>query len=65
MDNVLVMLGRIAGLAGIVVCLLAGVARLLGHFSLAGYSVAALLQAGMAGVLIGCFALLLAQHERR
>jgi hypothetical protein len=29
-----------------------------------GFSVGALLQAGMAGVLVGCFCLLLAQSER-
>ena len=64
MDNLLVMLGRLAGIAGAVICLVAGFARLLGNFYVVGYSVASLLQAGMAGLLIGCFALLLATRGR-
>jgi hypothetical protein len=64
MDNLLVMLGRIAGIAGAVICLVAGFARLLGHFYIGGFSVASLLQGGMGGLLIGCFALLLASHQR-
>ena len=62
--NLLVMLGRLAGLAGILVCLVAGIARLLGNYYLAGFSVSTLLQAGMAGLLIGSFALLLALNQR-
>ena len=64
MENLLVMLGRIAGIAGAVICLVAGFARLLGHFYIAGFSVASLLQAGIGGLLIGCFMLLLAMHHR-
>jgi hypothetical protein len=62
--NLLVMLGRIAGIAGAVICLVAGFARILGHFYLAGFSVVALLQGGMAGLLIGSFVLLLAMNRR-
>jgi hypothetical protein len=62
--NLLVMLGRLAGFAGILVCLVAGIARLLGNFYLAGFAVSTLLQAGMAGLLIGSFALLLALNQR-
>jgi hypothetical protein len=64
MENMLVMLGRLAGIAGVVLCLVAGIARILGQFYLAGFSVSSLLQAGMGGLLIGCFALLLALHSR-
>lgn len=64
MENLLFALGRLAGIAGIVLCLVAGVARLLGHFFLGGFSVAALLQGGMGGLLIGCFLLLLAARPR-
>jgi hypothetical protein len=64
MENLLVMLGRIAGVAGAVICLIAGFARLLGNFYLGGFSVASLLQGGMGGLLIGCFLLLLASHQR-
>ena len=62
--NLLVMLGRLAGLAGILVCLVAGIARLLGNYYLAGFAANTLLQAGMAGLLIGSFALLLALNQR-
>jgi hypothetical protein len=64
MDILLVMLGRLAGIAGVVLCLVAGVARVLGHFYLGGFSAAALLQGGMGLVLIGCFLLLLALQPR-
>ena len=64
MDNLLVILGRLAGIAGAVICLVAGFARILGNFYIAGFSVASLLQAGMGGLLIGCFILLLALHGR-
>jgi len=62
--NLLVMLGRLAGFAGILICLVAGIARLLGNFYLGGFAATTLLQAGMAGVLIGSFALLLALNQR-
>jgi len=64
MENLFVMLGRLAGFAGVALCLAAGLARILGHFYLAGFSVASLLQAGMGGLLTGCFLLLLATHQR-
>jgi len=64
MDNLLVLLGRLAGFAGVALCLVAGFSRVLGHFYLAGFSVASLLQAGMGGLLIGCFLLLLAGRQQ-
>ncbi|MGB5101921.1 MAG: hypothetical protein WBO04_01200 [Steroidobacteraceae bacterium] len=65
MGNLLVQIGRIAGFAGIVLCIVAVVWRVLGNYGLMGFSVGALLQAGMAGVLVACFCLLLVQAERR
>lgn len=64
MESLLATFGRFAGIAGVVLCLVAGLARVLGNFYLAGYSVGSLLQAGMAGLLIGSFALLLAMQGR-
>ena len=52
--------GRLVGMLGVVVCAVAIVLRLLGMYAVLGFSTGALLQAGMAGVLIGCFLLLLA-----
>jgi hypothetical protein len=64
MENLFGMLGRLAGFAGVALCLAAGLARIFGHFYLAGFSVASLLQVGMGGLLTGCFLLLLATHQR-
>jgi hypothetical protein len=58
MDQLLLWAGRIAGLAGLVLCLVAGAGRLGGQFWLGGFQVATLLQAGIAGLAAGCFLLL-------
>ena len=63
MDNLLVTVGRIAGIAGLVLCVVAGLARILGNFYLLGFSVGSLLLGGMGGLLIGCFLLLLAPRD--
>lgn len=65
MGNLLVQIGRIAGFVGVLVCVIAVIWRALGNFGLLGVSVGALLQVGMAGVLVGCFCLLVAQAEKR
>jgi hypothetical protein len=65
MGNLLALIGRIAGYVGILVCVIAVIWRALGNFGLLGVSVGALLQVGMAGVLVGCFLLLLARAEQR
>lgn len=61
MDGFLLLLGRAVGFAGVLLCVIAGVARLIGNFWLAGFELGTLLQAGIAGVGIGCFLLLVAQ----
>lgn len=61
MQNNLVLAGKIAGLLGILLCIVAGVARLTGQFYLANVSAETLLQGGTTGVVIGCFLLLLAK----
>jgi hypothetical protein len=65
MNELFFMGGRLVGILGVVVCIVAIVLRLLGYFSVLGFSTGALLQAGMAGVLIGCFLLLLAPARTR
>jgi hypothetical protein len=64
MDTLLIMLGRLAGLAGVVVCVVAGVARLAGAYWLAGFQVQTLLLAGTALMVLGCLCLLAAIAER-
>lgn len=61
MDNAILMAGRAAGILGILLCIVAGVARLTGQFYLANVSAETLLQGGTTGVVIGCFLLLLAK----
>lgn len=51
-------LGRIAGIVGLLLCALAVVARITGHYTLGGFQVGTLLEAGIAGLAAGCFLLL-------
>jgi hypothetical protein len=61
----LVWTGRIGGLLGVAAIALAAVARLSGAWSLGGFQVGTLLQAGMAAVLVACLAYLAALVEQR
>lgn len=65
MYKMLITLGKMAGLAGVLLCAAAGAWRVTGNFEIAGIWVGTLLQVGMAGLLTGCFCLLVAQAERR
>ncbi len=60
MDTLLLTLGRLAGLAGVVVFAVAIAARLMGVYWLAGFQVGTMLQAAVAALVLGCFFLLLA-----
>ena len=64
MGNSLVLVGRLSGGVGILTCVAAVIARLLGHFYLFGVEAESLLQAGTSAVVIGCFALLLSGNAR-
>ena len=64
MNDLLLWLGRIAGVAGLVVCAVAGVVRLSGAYFLGSYQVGTLLLAGSAALVAGCYFLLLV-HTRR
>jgi hypothetical protein len=55
--------GRWLGMLGMGICAAAIVLRLLGLFTVLGLGTGALLQAGMASILVGCFLLLLAQTQ--
>ncbi|EXI82457.1 MAG: hypothetical protein AW10_00565 [Candidatus Accumulibacter appositus] len=61
MDGFLLLLGRATGFAGVLLCVVAAVVRVTGSYWLAGFQVGTLMQAGIAGVVIGCFLLLVAQ----
>ena len=63
MQKNLLLAGNIAGFLGILLCVVAGLARLSGHFYVAGMGSGTLLQAGTAGVVIGCFLLLVGSYK--
>jgi hypothetical protein len=64
MENLLIWTGRMAGLAGVVLCLIAGAARLSGTYWLGGFQATTLLQVGVAGMVLGCLCLLMVLLER-
>lgn len=64
MENLLLTFGRIAGLAGALVFVVAIGARLFGVFWLGGFQVGTLLQAAIAVMVFACFSLLLALTGR-
>lgn len=59
MNNALLPLGRAAGFVGLFLCLASGIARLAGLHWFAGFETVTILQAGIAGLALGCFCLLL------
>ena len=61
MDERVATAGRVAGLLGIALCILAVVLRFTGHVAVSGVSAMSLLQGGTTGVVVGCFLLLLAR----
>ncbi len=58
MANLLLWLGRVAGVVGITVCVVAAGARLSGQYILAGFELGTLFQAGTSAMIAGCFCLL-------
>lgn len=64
MQDVLVWIGRLAGVAGVALCAVAVVARLIGAFWLGGFQVGTLLQVGVAAMVLGCLGYLAALTER-
>ena len=64
MGNSIVLAGRALGALGILACVAAVLARVLGHYYLLGVEAESLLQAGTSAVVIGCFALLLGRDAR-
>ena len=60
MKNSMVMIGRIAGMFGIALCACSGIARLAGIHWIGDFETLTILQTGIAGMILGCFCLLLA-----
>ena len=59
MNNLLLWLGRSAGVVGLILCLLSGATRLAGRHWFGDFEALTVLQAGIAGMVLGCFCLLL------
>jgi len=64
MEALLVWIGRLAGVAGVALCAVAVVARLVGAYWLGGFQVGTLLQVGVAVMVLGCLGYLAALTER-
>jgi hypothetical protein len=64
MNNFLLMLGRLLGLAGVLIALLSMGARLLGHYFVAGFQIGTLFQTGLGAMVAACLCLLLVLTSR-
>lgn len=64
MHTLLMWTGRIAGLAGFLLCAVAFLARAANTWNLGSYNIGAILQAGLAGMLLACLAYLADIAER-
>lgn len=59
MNSLLLLVGRLAGAAGLLLCIVAFGVRLTGVYFLGGFQLGTLLLAGIAAMIAGCFCLLL------
>jgi hypothetical protein len=64
MNNLLLLLGRAAGVAGLLLIAVAVVVRLTGAYWLGGFQIGTVLLGGTAALVAGCFALLLVLTSR-
>ncbi|HPF58856.1 MAG TPA: hypothetical protein P5149_07220 [Candidatus Competibacteraceae bacterium] len=59
MKTVLLGIGRLAGVVGVLVCLIAAAVRLTGAFWVGGFQAGTLFLAGVAAMTFGCLTLLM------
>ena len=59
MNTILLGVGRVAGFAGAIMCALAVVLRIGGHYTIGNFQLGTLLVAGIAAMTGACFCLLL------
>jgi len=64
MENVVVWIGRVSGLGGILLCILAVTVRMSGRFLLGAFQIGTVLEAGIAAMILGCFCFLAVLMER-
>ncbi len=60
----LLWIGRLGGIAGLILCAMAVLARMRSVYNVAGFQVGTLLLAGVAVMLVGCLGYLAAIAER-
>jgi hypothetical protein len=65
MDSLLRWVARAAGVLGLVLSVVAGVARMRGTYLIDGFEAITLLQVGTTGMVLGCLAYLASIAERR
>ena len=65
MQMLLLWIGRLAGVAGVLIALVAVLARGSGKYVVAGLQVGTLLQAGIAAMVLGCLAYVASIAERQ
>lgn len=65
MNAMLLLIGRVAGAVGVVASVAAVLLRLAGRYYLGTVGTGALLQGGMAALLVACFCLLLVAVSRQ
>jgi hypothetical protein len=64
MDSLLLWVGRLAGIGGFALCAIAIVVRLSGSWTVGTFQVGTMLQAGIAGMVLGCLAYCATLAER-
>jgi len=64
MNDLLLLVGRVSGFVGALLCGVAAAARVSGHFWLGGFQSGTLLQAGTAAMVAGCLCYLVVLTDR-
>lgn len=64
MESLLLWIGRIAGVAGLILSAWAAYSRMTGAYFAGGFQIGTLLLVGMTGMIIACFCLLLVLTRR-
>lgn len=64
MESTFIWIGRLAGLAGVLMCVAALALRVGGAYFVGGIQIGTLLQGGIAAMVLGCLCYLVALTER-
>jgi hypothetical protein len=64
MSKLLLWIGRIAGIVGALLCIVAALARAGGRYWLGSFQVGTVFQAGIAAMIVGCLCFLVVLTER-